>query len=124
MIDLGLDVGLSADTTISAVVANLFKYELSEIEHKLPSKGLKLGIFPAKLNFILVQAEFEDFYQQFSPTLTKSKPRLELKKTLITLYSKFKSSFLYSLKHNNAGLSTQELEVLQQLAINSLLIIC
>ena len=62
LIDLGLHVGLSENTTISTVVANLSKYKLSEIERKPLSKGLGFDIFHGKLNFINVQAEFEDCY--------------------------------------------------------------
>ena len=82
-------------------------------EYKLLNRGLKFGIFPSKFNYIGIQTEFEDLYQQVRPSLNNDE-RIEFKSKLMTLYHKYKSSFYYERKRNEAGLTQDENETLEK----------
>ena len=105
------------------VITNLSNHTLTSNEQSALNKGLNFSILPPFFDFLQIQASFERLYQETRSRLC-FKERIEFKRIIFNLYSKYKSGYFYS-KHNKMfNLSEEELEALKNIRQNSSLIIC
>ena len=70
------------DTSTFNIIQNLSNRKLTDTELKVLNRGLKFGIFPKKINWLNVQTEFENLYQQIRFKLN-NKDRIDTKLKLI-----------------------------------------
>ena len=91
--DLGMHL---LDTSTFNIIRNLCNRKLTDTELKVLNRGLKFGIFPKKINWLNVQTEFKSLYQnQHVRFKLNNKDRIDTKLKLISLYKKYKSSFIH-----------------------------
>ena len=120
--NLGLDMrNLTGDPN---VITNLSNHPLTEQEFLILNKGLKYGILPTHFDFLSTQTTFEKLYHD-TRSFLNWKDRIELKRILMNLYSKYKSGFFFAKSNNlNNNLNDEELAALKSLRNNQNLIIC
>ena len=95
LISLGLNVNNLLEHEIN-VVFNLSKYALNSVERSALNHGLQYSILPPYFDFLQTQTSFEKLYQESRPYLNHQ-DKIELKRILFSLYSKYKSGiFLLS----------------------------
>ena len=106
------------------VITNSSNHPLTEQEFSILNKGLKYGILPTHFDFLSTQTTFEKLYHDTRSSLNW-KNRIELKRILLNLYSKYKSGFFFAKSNNlNNNLNDEELAAIKSLRNNQNLIIC
>ena len=69
---------------------------------------------PPYFDFLQTQTSFEKLYQESRPYLNHQ-DKIERKRILFSLYSKYKSGFFFSKKQKFSNISKEELEALKNL---------
>ena len=87
------------------------------------NKGLNFNILPNYFDFLQVQASFERLYQETRQFLSCT-DRIEFKRIIINLYSKYKSSYFFSKNRKQFNINEDIIAALKKLSRNASLIIC
>ena len=103
-------------TTPTNILHNLSNRTLTTTESELLNKGLDYSFYPTRLDIHHVRAEFENLYSKLRNLLSTSRCIL-FKQKLISLYSRFVSSFYHDQfrRSNNSVLSNDQKDALYSL---------
>ena len=104
------------------VVINLSHRKLTPTELSSLNHGLKYSILPSHFDFLQTQASFEQLYQQ-SRAFLNFRSKIEFKRMLMNLYSKYKSGYFYSKDQSFSNLPPDQLAALKNLSTDKSLIL-
>jgi len=97
--NLGLHEGDITDSI--HVIKNFSDHLLTTEEISALNKGLNFSIVPLHFNFLQIQASLERIYHETRPYLD-FKNRLEFKRLIFNMYSKYKSGYFHAKNRNNS----------------------
>ena len=106
------------------VITNLSARQITQYEISVLNKGLNFGILSNFFNFLQIQASLERIYQETRPFLKTSQLRIELKRLIINLYSKYKSGYFFAKRNKKFNINENEYNALKNLKQDSSIIIC
>ena len=107
---------------IQNVITNFSSHVLTFDERSALNKGLNYSFLPPYFDFLQIQASLERLYQETRSYLG-FKERIELKRMIFNLYSKYKSGYSYLKQQKKFNLDEGELKPITDLCqIKSIII--
>ena len=101
--NLGIFIGSNRDNP--KAIRNLTALHLTEEEVDLFSKGLDFGVFPKFLNYVDIQSELENLYEEVLDYLPNTSYKIRFKTLLLSCYSDITGTFNFL---RNTKLSEKE----------------
>ena len=102
---------------IQNFITNFSSHVLTFDERSALNKGLNYSFLPSYFDFLQIQASLERFYQETRSYLG-FKERIDLKRMIFNLYSKYKSGYFHLKQQKKFNLNKGELKPITDLCQN------